>query len=107
MCEMDSMEFWREQVTEQCNQALLRLRKESVEYDAAVRERVTLSVKVQSILEGDGELLLSGKDRKALNAYMERLWSCATMEEMTACYKQGFGDALRIVIETGALPNQR
>ena len=52
-------------------------------------------------------MLLSGKDRKALNAYMERLWSCATMEEMTACYKQGFGDALRIVIETGALPNQR
>lgn len=107
MCEMDSMELWREQVTEQCNQALLRLRKESVEYDAAVRERVTLSAKVQAILEGDCELLLSGKDRKALGIYFEKLWSCATMEEMTACYKQGFGDALRIVIETGALPNQR
>ncbi len=107
MCEMNFMELWREQVTEQCEQALLRLRKERAEYDANVRERVTLSGKVQAILEGEGELLLSGKDRKALNTYMERLWSCATMEEMTACYKQGFGDALRIVIETGALPNQR
>ncbi len=107
MCEMDSMELWREQVTEQCEHALLRLRRESVEYDAAVRERVTLSGKVQAILEGNGELLLSGEDRKALYIYLEKLWSCATMEEMTVCYKQGFGDALRIVIGTGALPDQR
>lgn len=107
MCEMDSMRLWREQVTEQCNQALLRLRKESVEYDTAVRERVTLSGKVKAILEGEGELLLSGEDRKALGVYFEKLWSCATMEEMTACYERGYGDAMRIVIGTGALPDQR
>ena len=107
MCEMDSMELWREQVTERCNQALLRLRKESVEYDTAVRERVTLSGKVKAILEGEGELLLSGEDRKALGVYFEKLWSCATMEEMTACYERGYGDAMRIVIGTGALPDQR
>lgn len=107
MCEMDSMGLWREQVTEHCNQALLRLRKERAEYDANVRERVTLSGKVQAILEGKGELLLSGEDRKALGLYFEKLWSCATMEEMTACYERGYGDALRIVIETGVLPNQR
>ena len=45
MCEMDFMELWREQVTERCNQALLRLRKESVEYGTYVRERVTFSAK--------------------------------------------------------------
>ena len=107
MCETDSTDIWLDHITEQCEQALVRLRQESVEYDANVRKRVALSEKVQSILTGEGEMLLSGQDRKALYDYLEQLWSCATMEELTACYKRGFGDALRIVIETGALPNQR
>ena len=98
---------WQDHVIEQCEQALVRLRQESVEYDANVRKRVALSEKVQAILTGEGEMMLSGQDRKALYTYLEQLWSCATMEELTACYKRGFGDALRIVIETGALPNQR
>ena len=107
MCEMDSMDIWNSQVGEQCEQTILQLRKESAEYDADVRERVKISRQAKAILDGDGELFLSGEERKALHTYLERLWSCATMEEMAACYKRGFGDALRIVIETGALPNQR
>ena len=43
----------------------------------------------------------------AVREYIDVLMTGQNMEEMVVCYKQGFGDALHIVIDTGALPEQR
>jgi hypothetical protein len=107
MCNADGLDNWNNYVAEQCNDALLRLRSENADYTSAVKDRTTLSDGVDAIMRGNGELLLSVDARDNLCKYIEAVNGGADMAELIACYKQGFRDAMRIMMDTGALPHQK
>ena len=106
MCDRDEEDNLQNCVVEQCDLAMRKLRQENPEYDAAIRRQVALSMKLKEMLE-DEDACFSEKKRDIIRNYMDALLGTVNMDECIACYKQGFADALRIVIETGALPDQR
>lgn len=107
MCMWSEGENWQDYMAGRCNDALCRLRREDEEYDSGVRRRAVLAEKIKDALTGKGDLLLSEAERNALYECFAEYCSSDGMVELIACYREGFGDALRIVIETGALPEQK
>lgn len=107
MSKMDEHGELTDFIAARCDSALCRFEKENVEYGGFIRRRMLLSEKVKPFMNAKEEMCISSKMQSALREYIEALLTGQNMDEMAACYKQGFGDALRIVIETGALPNQR
>ena len=107
MCMWSEEEHWQDYMAERCNDALCRLSREDEEYDSGVRRRAVLAEKIKDALTGKGDLLLSETERNALYECFAEYYGSDGMAELIACYREGFGDALRIVIETGALPEQK
>lgn len=107
MWEQDERVRWEDHIAGRCNDALLRLREEDEEYNDFIRHRVQLSERVAPFIDAEDRIDMQIEMQAALREYIEALLEGQNMDEMIACYKRGFGDALNIVIETGALPNQR
>lgn len=107
MYDRDNDINWLDHVMEQCNEAISAMKEQNREYSEAVHRRSALSMQVQGILDEASGAPFTVEKRDAIRDYLEFLLRDENMDEWVACYKKGFGDALRIVIETGALPNQR
>jgi hypothetical protein len=114
---IDDYEFPNEQVIERCELALTKLRDENTEYAEFINERIELSQRVMPFMNATNmsitnksitnEHLISHEMQIALREYIDMLLTGQNMEELAACYMQGFGDALRIVINTGAVPEKK
>lgn len=107
MNEIDKHGDLTDYITARCNSALCRYEKENAEYRGFIQRRILLSEKVKPFTDTKEEMRLSSEMQAAVREYIDVLMTGQNMEEMVVCYKQGFGDALHIVIDTGALPEQR
>lgn len=94
-------------IAERCNDVLLQLKEDDEGYRDFIRRRIQLSETVRPFMDAKGAIEVTTEMQAALREYIEALLEGQNMDEMIACYKSGFGDALHIVLETGALPNQR
>ena len=92
---------------DRCDEAIHALKEQNPEYREVVHRRSALSMRVLGILDEEPGASFTVEKRDAIRDYIEFLLSDENMDEWVACYIKGFGDALRTVIETGALPNQR
>ena len=96
---MHKREEWDEHIAQCCDATLCLMERQDAEYKEFVQRRILLSEIVKPFMDTDEEM--------AVREFIKTLLIGHNMEEMIACYKCGFGDALHIVIETGALPNQQ
>lgn len=104
MNEIDEHGDLTDYITARCDSALCSFEKGNTEYAEFVQQRVLLSKKLKPFMDAKEEMHLSAEMQAAVREYINVLMTGQNMEEMAVCYKQGFGDALHIVIETGALP---
>ncbi|GEM_PF-1264143 len=107
MCVRDEDRNWKDHVVGQCSEAICDLKEHNREYGDAVHWRTELSMRVQGILDEAPGASFTAEKRDSIREYLEILLNAESMDEWIACYMKGFGDALRIVIDTGALPDQR
>lgn len=104
---MQKREEWDEHIAQCCDATLCLMERQDAEYKEFVQRRILLSEIVKPFMDTDEEMAVPYEMQRALREFIKTLLIGHNMEEMIACYKCGFGDALHILIETGALPNQQ